>query len=627
MCGLAGIISWTGTRQVDVDAMPAALAAIGPRGPDGSGTWHDEVCLMGHLRLAVIDLSEAASQPMHSACGRYVVVFNGEIYNFAAIKTELTGYPFRLDSDTEVILAAYRQWGVECLQRFRGMFSLALWDRTEQTLFAARDRVGVKPFYYHAGDGMFAFASRPRALFRLLPELPRGLDQQAIRYYLEAGYIPAPYSAHASIRKLEPGHYLLVTAAGAASHRYWSLDDIEPDRALEHASEAELLDQLDRLIDQSVQLRMVGNVPVGAFLSGGIDSSLVAAYMKKHATGPVKTFTVSFEDPEYDESAHAEAVAAHLKTEHYCEQMSPASLLALMPTYLAEYDEPFFDYSAFPVMAVSRLARRQVTVSLSGDGGDEAFGGYHYYRIAQALSVMRRLPAPLRRSVAAVVGMLPGHKMQLLCSALQSNEETETFAFMRSVVKDFKQVMSPALVAGTTSLAELFVQRRRAMPPALSAAEAAMRLDLAFTLPDDYLQKVDVGSMAFSLEAREPLLDHPILEWAARLPLKWKLRGSVNKYLLRQLAYRYVPQTILDRPKMGFGVPMGRWLRAELRPWAEQLLQDDAAMDALGLDGGAVRQLWQQHQAGQRQAHSCLWSILILMQFYRDFESSNAHRH
>lgn len=628
MCGLAGVVSWAGMAPDDEGRMAAALGAMQARGPDGSGVWQDGLCQLGHLRLAVIDLSEKASQPMHSACGRYTIVFNGEIFNFAHIKAELgDAYPWRTESDTEVILAAYLAWGPDCLARMRGMFAIAIWDSAAQSLFVARDRLGVKPLYFHAADGLFAFASRPRALFHLLPALPRQFDRQAIRYYLEAGYIPAPHSCHQAIRKLEPGHYLTVDGAGLVKHCYWSLDAIAPDPALEHRSESELVDELDALIDESVRLRMVSNVPVGAFLSGGIDSSLVAAYMRRHASGPVKTFTVSFEDPAYDESAHAQAVASHLDTEHYCEQMSPAGLLALMPTYLAEYDEPFFDYSAFPVMAVSRLARRHVTVSLSGDGGDEAFGGYHYYRIAHALGKLARWPRVLRRALAAATGLLPGHKMRLLSSALASGDDSATFAFMRSVIKDYKQVMAPELVAQTGSLAELFAARRAAMPAALGAGEAAMRLDLAFTLPDDYLQKVDVGSMAFSLEAREPLLDHPILEWAARLPLKWKLRGGVNKYLLRQLAYRYVPKAILDRPKMGFGVPMGDWLRDPLRPWAETLLEDGAAMAALGLDAAAVRRLWQDHQRQAVQAQSCLWSILILLQFYRDFEARNAHRH
>jgi asparagine synthase (glutamine-hydrolysing) len=628
MCGLVGGISWATPRNFDAECLERALDSIQARGPDGRGIWKDENAVLGHLRLAVIDLSERAAQPMASSDGRYLIIYNGEIYNFEAIKTEIGNqYCWASDSDTEVILAAYIKWGAECLSKFHGMFAFAIWDREQKALFLARDRVGVKPLYYHAGADVFAFASRPRALYSLMPDLSPEFDRQAIRYYLESGYIPAPFSCHKEIRKLEPGHYLLVTAAGIRKCCYWSLDAIASDESRSHLTEAQLIDELDVIIDEAVRMRMVSNVPIGAFLSGGIDSSLVVAYMKKHATGPLSTFTIGFEDGEFDESRHAQAVADHLGTKHICERLAPQDLLALMPTYLSEYDEPFFDYSAFPVMAVSRLARRHVTVSLSGDGGDEAFGGYHYYRIAQKLSLLQAWPPGVRKGMSWIASKLPGHKLSLLGAALAAGSDTATFAFMRSVVKDFADVMTPEFRAETTSMAALFETRRRAMPASLSAAEAGMRLDLAYTLPDDYLQKVDVGSMAFSLEAREPLLDHTILEWAAGLPIEWKLRGKTNKYLLRQLAYRYVPRSILDRPKMGFGVPMERWLKAELRPWAENLLADRESMEAVGLDYHAVIKLWEVHQSGTRQAHTCLWTVLILLQYYRNFLSANEPRH
>lgn len=574
--------------------------------------------MLGHLRLAVIDLSEMAAQPMHSSDGRHVIVYNGEIYNFAEIRAQIgAAHPWRSDSDTEVILAAFRQWGPGCLEKFHGMFAIAIWDRLEKTLFVARDRIGVKPLYYHAGDGMFAFASRPRALFRLVSRLPRDLDPQALRYYLEAGYVPAPWSAHRAISKLEPGHFLLVRRGGISKQRYWTLDDIEPDRSLEKADENDLLDELDRIIDRSIRWRMVSSVPVGAFLSGGIDSSLVVAYMQKHAVRPVKTFTIGFDDPAFDESRHALKVARCLGTDHVCQKLRPDDLLELMPRYLAQYDEPFFDYSAFSVMAVSRLARQHVKVSLSGDGGDEAFGGYHYYRIAQALGRLRRCPDALRIRAAALLARLPDHRLRLLGRAMGKNRAPEAFAFMRSVIKDAEDVLSADLRAATRSFASLLAARAARLPLRLSPAEMGMRLDIGYTLPDDYLQKVDVGAMAFSLESREPLLDHSILEWAARLPLKWKVRGTTNKYLLRRLAYRHLPRALLDRPKMGFGVPMAHWLRRALRPWAETLLRDTAAMQALGLHPPAVMRLWKGHRFGGRDAHTILWAILILLQFYR----------
>ncbi|MBW9333449.1 asparagine synthase (glutamine-hydrolyzing) [Herbaspirillum sp. RU 5E] len=623
MCGLAGLISWQGA-DTEGARLAAALDSIESRGPDGRNIWRDGPCMLGHLRLAIIDLSERASQPMFSPDERYVIVFNGEIYNFQEIRDRLgEQYPWRTQGDTEVILAAYLRWGAECLHLFRGMFAFAIWDRVEQTLFVARDRVGVKPLYFHASEQCFAFASRPRAIGHLVPGLSIRFDQQALRYYLESGYIPAPYSCFESIRKLEPGHYLRVSKAGVESHRYWSIDEVAIDPAKDQMSEEQLLDQLDALIDRSVQLRLVSNVPVGAFLSGGIDSSLVAAYMKKHASGDVRTFTIGFDDAQFDESHHAAAVARHLGTHHVCEQLTAGDLLALMPTYLAEYDEPFFDYSAFPVMAVSRTARRHVTVSLSGDGADEAFGGYHYYRLAEKLGRLRAFPSGLRKLVAAVLKRLPSHKLNLLAGALSTTTAADNFAFMRSVIKDFKQVMGQEMARNTEPLSALFSRRAASFAPGLSDAEAAMRLDMAYTLPDDYLQKVDVGSMAFSLEAREPLLDHTILEWAASLPLKWKVRGGINKYLLRQLAYRYIPREILDRPKMGFGVPMASWLRTELRPWAEQLLADEATLTRIGLDHAQVMRVWNEHQTGRRDAQSCLWSILVLVQFVKNVEAQS----
>lgn len=623
MCGLAGLISWQGA-DTDGARLAAALDSIESRGPDGRNIWRDGPCMLGHLRLAIIDLSERASQPMFSPDERYVIVFNGEIYNFQEIRDRLgEQYPWRTQGDTEVILAAYLRWGAECLHLFRGMFAFAIWDRVEQTLFVARDRVGVKPLYFHASEQCFAFASRPRAIGHLVPGLSLRFDQQALRYYLESGYIPAPYSCFESIRKLEPGHYLRVSKAGVESHRYWSIDEVAIDPAKDQMSEEELLDQLDALVDRSVQLRLVSNVPVGAFLSGGIDSSLVAAYMKKHASGDVRTFTIGFDDAQFDESHHAAAVARHLGTHHVCEQLTAEDLLALMPKYLAEYDEPFFDYSAFPVMAVSRTARRHVTVSLSGDGADEAFGGYHYYRLAEKLGRLRAFPSGLRKLVAAVLKRLPSHKLNLLAGALSTTTAADNFAFMRSVIKDFKQVMGQEMARNTEPLSALFSRRAASFAPGLSDAEAAMRLDMAYTLPDDYLQKVDVGSMAFSLEAREPLLDHTILEWAASLPLKWKVRGGINKYLLRQLAYRYIPREILDRPKMGFGVPMASWLRTELKPWAEQLLADEGTLTRIGLDHDQVMRVWNEHQTGRRDAQSCLWSILVLVQFVKNVEAQS----
>lgn len=620
MCGIAGAL--------DVNLSQAAIESVfdvmKTRGPDGQGVLQQGRIALMHTRLSIIDLSEHAAQPMVSSCGRYVIVFNGEIYNYKQLKNNIKhDYKFITQSDTEVILAYFIRFGSGVLEYLRGMFAFAIWDNLKEELFIARDRLGVKPLYFASLDQGFLFASRPQALAAMVPRMKRSIDKQALRYFLESGYVPAPYSIFEGVSKLEPGHYLTVTKQGISKTQYWSTDQINTEPALASVNEDILLNELDSLIDESVRLRMVSDVPVGAFLSGGIDSSLVAAYMMKYTQEPVRTFTIGFQDKAFDESGFAAAVAAHLGTTHTCEMLAVDDLLELMPTFIKQYDEPFFDYSAFPVMAVSRLTRQAVTVSLSGDGGDEAFGGYHYYHIMNKLEQVHRLPQILRKLVGASLQFAPAQRLRWLGQVIAANGAAPAYAFMRGVIKDAGNLMQPSLRASTQSLSHLFAQRALKLPDNLSYAEVGMRLDLAYTLPDDYLQKVDVGSMAFSLEARDPLLDHKIIEWAAKLPLSWKIRNGTNKYLLRKLAYRYIPQEIIDRPKMGFGIPMAQWLRGGLRTWGESLLVDDEAFEALELDARAVRSLWAAHQANKLQAHTALWSVLVLLQFYKtQFESA-----
>ncbi|PUE59627.1 asparagine synthase (glutamine-hydrolyzing) [Limnohabitans curvus] len=614
MCGIAGTVG----IEYSTAAFKLASSFMDVRGPDGEGLWREGGVVLLHRRLSIIDLSEFAAQPMQSSCGRYIVVFNGEIFNYKELRKGIEGdYPFNSNSDTEVVLAYFAKFGPKALDSFRGMFSLAIWDKYKAELFIARDRLGVKPLYYASIDKGFAFASRPQALCALVPGLNRGIDKQALRYFMEAGYVPAPYSIFKGVKKLEPGCYLTVTSQGISQTKYWSIDSVDTDKSIVGVNEDSLLEELDSLINDSVRLRMVSDVPLGAFLSGGIDSTVVAAYMMKHSSEPVRTFTIGFQDQAFDESSYAASVAAHLGTAHTCEMLAVDDLLKLMPTFIKQYDEPFFDYSAFPVMAVSRLAKRSVAVSLSGDGGDEAFGGYHYYRMMAGLQQVHRLPAALRNFVGSILKHAPAQRVRWLARVLESDNPAPAYAFMRGVIKDATHIMKPSLLTSTKSLSQLFAERAALFPVGLSYAEIGMRLDMAYTLPDDYLQKVDVGSMAFSLEARDPLLDHTIIEWAAKLPLEWKLRGGINKYLLRKLAYRHVPREILDRPKMGFGVPMAQWLRGGLRLWGESLLKDDQAFDALELDAQAVRTLWNAHQANQLQAHTALWSVLVMLQFYR----------
>ena len=551
MCGIVGIVNFH--SSVDLERLRAAAATLRLRGPDDAGVWVSENVGLGHRRLSIIDVSPAGHQPMFSADGRYVIVYNGEIYNFREMRELLGGSNtrWRSESDTEVILEAYARWGPGCVEHFHGMFALAIWDRQTRVMYAARDRMGVKPFYYHHSSDCFAFASRPRALLALNPEWSNPLDEQAIRFYFESGYVPAPYSVFRAMRKLPPAHWLLLSESELQVERYWDYRQIATEESWNDRREEDLLDELDEILLRSVRSRMISDVPLGAFLSGGIDSSIVVAMMARFSPERVKTFTIGFENKSYDESHHAQLVARHLGTEHFCEDLKIDDLLDLKPEFTREFDEPFFDSSAFPTMAVSRLARRHVTVSLSGDGGDELFGGYPYYQLTRRLGLVYKLPAGARAVLASAIATVPDHRMKLLSAAMRQRNSTEAFCFARSVAKDFDAVLPPAVLRRTVSLQELFADTAKSCAAGLSAPEIAMRLDSFYTLPDDYLQKVDVASMAFSLESREPLLDQDLVEWAMRLPLKWKLRGGQNKYLLRKLGYRYVSRKFWIGPNRG----------------------------------------------------------------------------
>jgi len=619
MCGIVGKITYK-SKAIEADTIGRAANLLSLRGPDDAGVWIKGGVGLGHRRLSIIDISQAGHQPMQSSDGRYVIVYNGEIYNYRELRAELSegGRLWTSDSDTEVILAAYGKWGAGCVERLNGMFAFAIWDRTARRLFAARDRMGIKPFYYHASSDGFLFASRPRAMFALQPGLSRGIDEQALRYHLECGYIPAPYSIHRAIRKLPPAHCLTAGAGGVRITRYWDSRAIMPDESLARRNVDDIVDELDDLLSGIVREHMVSDMPVGAFLSGGIDSSLVAALMSKCSSQPVRTFTIGFQEKRYDESVFASDVAKHLGAQHECERMKIDDLMELLPTYHREFDEPFYDSSAIATMAVSRLARRHVSVALSGDGGDELFGGYHYYRIAQRLRPLYRLPVRVRGMLAACVGAVPGHRPRLLSEAMRQKNGVASFAFTRSITKDYQSVLTPEVIRSTRGIYDLFETEADTYPAGLLPGEQGMRLDASFTLPDDYLQKVDVSSMAFSLESRVPLLDHRLVEWSARLPLSFKIRGATNKYILRRLAYRYVPEKLLNRPKMGFCIPLDRWMRGSLKAWVEERLADRALTGELPLNWGVISDLWKLHQTGRRNTYPIIWATIMLLEYVRN---------
>ena len=616
MCGIVGRINFRG-ELVEKKDLHRAAQLIVERGPDDCGVWEEFGCGLAHRRLSIIDLTNAGHQPMSSSDGRFVCVYNGEIYNSYQLREQLGGdeFPWRGHSDTEVLLEGWRKWGVGLLDHIDGMFAFAVWDRKERKLFLARDRMGEKPCYYHWDGYHFGFSSRPKPLFELFPRLSTEYDQQALRFFLESGYVPAPHSIHKDIRKLPAAHYLCVDESGIEVHRYWDFRGIEPEESWQRRSENDLLDEMDELISRSVRQRMISDVPLGAFLSGGIDSSLMVAMMARQTNAPIKSFTIGFEEKTYDESGDAKLIADYLGTEHHCEYLRVNNLLDLLPSFLHHYDEPFFDSAAFPTMAVSQLAREHVTVSITGDGGDELFGGYHYYQIARFLNPFFSMPGWVRNSAAHMANLVPKHNFKLLSVALRQSSSARAFAFSRSIAKDFQEVLHNKILMHTDGFGDLFESAVSEFPPNIHASEEGMRLDALFTLNDDYLQKTDVASMAFSLESRAPLLGREVVEWGMRLPVNWKMRGVGNKYLLRKLAYRYIPQNIIDRPKRGFGVPIDGWMRGPLNSWVRERLDNSNYFDGLPIDQQAVQDLFKKHESGLRNVHPLLWAVIMLLEF------------
>jgi asparagine synthase (glutamine-hydrolysing) len=562
---------------------------------------------------------------MESSDRRYVIVFNGEIYNHAELRPRLSPHNgWRSTSDTETLLEAYRAWGVECLERINGMFAFAIWDRTERSLFVARDRLGVKPLYYTEKDGQFGFASRPGALNLLFDDGALNIDPEALRVYLEIGYVPAPLSFHRDMSKLPAGHYLLVNARGVRRVRYWDFRSIKPDASMSSRPEGELIEELDALVHDAVKLRLMSDVPLGAFLSGGVDSALVVAAMKHAGVAHPKTFTIAFREKAFNEGPAAAKAAGYLAVDHVHETLDVNSLLDLLPTYIQEYDEPFADSSAFPTLAVARLARRHVTVALTGDGADELFGGYHYYPLIDRLAPLLAWRTRNKRAARRLLNLLPWHRTKLLAGALQSRDTVALFHFLRSVGKDYPTLLSDDIVRSTANSETWFAQFASAFAMDLPATEIAMRLDAGLTLPDLFLQKVDVATMAFSLEARCPMTDYRLVEWAMRLPAQFKIRHGETKYLLKKVLRKYLPADCVYRPKMGFGVPLAQWLRGPLRTWAEELVHDDSLMSRLPLDKQRVRELRRQQLAGERESHPLLWSVLMLLCFVQTHGAQRA---
>jgi asparagine synthase (glutamine-hydrolysing) len=634
MCGIAGL--WDQRARVSPEALGYAARRMTDimrhRGPDAGDVWCDGQAgvALGHRRLSIIDLSPSGAQPMVSSCGRFVISFNGEAYNFAEIRPELEalGRTFRGHSDTEVIVEACAEWGVEAAtRRLIGMFAMALWDRRERVLYLVRDRLGIKPLYWAQFGEVLLFGSELKAL-REHPGWRPSLDRDALAAFLRLQYVPGPKTIYRGVNKLSPGTMLIARAGAAPEIRpYWTLEQIARDgqSARFVGSEDEAIEALDALLGDAVKRRMIADVPLGAFLSGGIDSSIVVALMQKHSTKKVRSFSIGFHERQYDEAEHARAVAAHLNTDHTELYVSPDRALTVIPLLPDMYDEPFADASQIPTFLVSEMTRKHVTVALSGDGGDEIFGGYNrYFHLQNLFVALGKLPQGTGHVLAGAIRAVPrgawrglaqlipekrrppqlDDKIAKLAGALQGGPDN----FYRSVVTHWPDAetlvpsAAPPLFIADDPRVEALVA---------NTIERMQYLDTLTYLPDDILTKLDRASMAVSLEARVPLIDHRVVAFSWQLKPEWKARPGRGKYLLRRVLDRYVPRPLMERPKMGFAVPIDSWLRGPLRDWAESLL-DEAHLKRDGILAPApIRQKWQEHLSGKRNWQYLLWDVLM----------------
>jgi asparagine synthase (glutamine-hydrolysing) len=632
MCGIAGLLHQRSAFELEMTAQ-AMADAIRHRGPDDGGVWVDEEAglALSHRRLSILDLSAAGHQPMVSTDGRWVISYNGEVYNHAALRAELEamGVAFRGHSDTETLVEAVARFGVRAvLPRLAGMFALALWDRQERCLVLARDPMGIKPLYWGRHNGALLFASELKAI-RALPWFVPEIDRDAVAGFLRFGYVPAPSSIYRGISKLPPGCLLtLRPGAEPVVEPYWSLQKVAlAGQAKPLAlSDDEATDSLEALLKQVIGEHMISDVPLGAFLSGGIDSSAVTALMQTAGGRSVRTFTIGYDEGGYDESAHARAVAEYLGTVHTDLRATAADARAVIPRLAEWYDEPFADSSQIPTFLVSELTRRSVTVALSGDGGDELFAGYNRHAQAPRIEQLLGLPAPLRKAGAGLIsavsaegwdgalsmlpqGMRPrllGNKLHKLARLLSSVDGDEAYARLVGFWPD-------GLVSGG-HLPRRDPSYAEGLP---GLVERMQLMDATTYLPDDILTKVDRATMAVSLEARVPFLDHRVVEWAWRLPRGQRLRDGQSKWLLRQVLYRHVPRELIDRPKMGFAVPIAAWLRGPLRAWADDLLSPDSFAAHGLIDPGPIRAAWVEHLAGRGSWDQHLWIVLMFQAWWR----------
>ena len=633
MCGFVGFKS-TKEFQSLGEVLPKAVSSLTHRGPDDSGLFFDERCGvgLGHRRLSVIDLSNAGQQPMASDDGCVHIVYNGEVYNFREIRVllEAKGHVFRSETDTEVILKAYLQWGIECLEKFVGMFSLAIWDSRKQELYLARDRLGIKPLFYYFRDGTLLFASELKGLMTF-KSYEKDIDPDSIPLFLHYQYVPSPRTIFKNTHKLLPANYLLYDGQRLSTHTYWSPPD-GPEAAKEaDIDEEDRLRQLDKLLTEAVSARLISDVPLGALLSGGIDSSIVVALMQKVSTSPVRTFTIGFNERGYNEAPWAAKVAQHLGTDHTELYVTPREAMEVIPRLPEIYDEPFADSSAIPTFLVCSLARSQVTVALSGDGGDEQFAGYVRYWTTQSMAHgFQRLLLPVRKSLANILGAIPAsfvERCYLPCRRfLPQRFRMANFSDKwQKLIYLMRQTEIPDLYRMTICLwseDELGRILKKNLPESqyeqtfrdtveMPLLSRLMRVDQNTYLPDAMLTKVDRASMAVALEVRVPLLDHRVVEYTATLSDNLKYRNGVGKYLLKKLLAKYLPVHLFERAKMGFGVPIDRWFRNELKDLLFDYLSTERLKKEGLFDTTLVENRLKEHLSGQINHQYRLWALLM----------------
>ncbi len=629
MCGIGGKIS--SERENRDLAVRRMLDAQRHRGPDASGIWSDDWCALGHRRLSIIDLSEAGRQPLSNEDGTVWITFNGEVYNFASLRAELEGlgHRFHTRTDTEVLVHAYEQWGTECVRRFRGMFAFGIWDQNRKRLFLARDRVGKKPLFYwrqaHGGD-RFAFASELQGLLAD-PEIPREIDRASMDAYLSWGYIPGPATGFTGIAKLLPGHWLTLDVIPEGlrvrTEQYWSLD-YQPKLRI---SEAEACEGLREKLTEAVRLRMISDVPLGAFLSGGIDSSIVVGLMAQVSGRPVRTFSIGFAEAAYNELEHARRVAERWGTEHQEHVVRPDAL-SVLPMLVRHYGEPYADSSAIPTFYVAQMTRRNVTVALNGDGGDESFAGYERYLAAQMAERLRRTPG-FRALAGGLTRLVPDsidpknhlrrlHRFLAVAHRPLADRYGRWVSYFHPEEKaalygpELLSQLPPKSSEDPEGEPQRWMRQLFEIAGAREVVDATMSADVQSYLPYDLLVKVDIATMATSLEARSPFLDHEVMEFAARLPVEYKLRGRTSKYLLKRAFSDLLPGENARRGKMGFGVPVGDWFRGPLREFLEDSLFSQQALDRGYFRPDVVRRLVDEHVASQADHTFKLWSLLML---------------